>query len=104
MITMNRMRKTRINYTEIFEMYGNNEKIKGEIFRKWIRSPLFDNHGFIYDVNYDINYCVGIANNYQFELRESFYNDKYVVLSFRKIKCKTKDDIPPIQRRVVNEI
>lgn len=99
MITMSRMKKTRINYTEIFEMYGNNDKIR-------IIIPLFDHNGFIYDMNYDINYCLGIANNYQFELRESFYNDKYIVLNFSKIKCKTKDDKPltPIQRRVVNEI
>ena len=96
MITMNRMKKTRINYTEIFEMYGNNEKVR-------IIIPLFDNNGFIYDMNYDINYCCGIASNYQFEPIESFYNDKYIVLNFRKIKPKTKD-IPPIQRRIVNEI
>ena len=97
MITMDRMKKTRINYTEIFGMYGNNGEVR-------IIIPLFDNNGFIYDMNYDINHCLGIASNCQFELRESFYNDKYVVLNFRKIKSKTKDDIPPIQRRTVNEI
>lgn len=46
MITMSRMKKTRINYTEIFEMYGNNDKIR-------IIIPLFDHNGFIYDMKYD---------------------------------------------------
>lgn len=99
MVTMDKRKKTKINYTEIFGMYGNNKEIR-------IIIPLFDNYGFMYDMNYDINYCIEVANSHQFEPMESFYNDKYIVLNFRKIKCKSKSikEVPPIQRRIVNEI
>ena len=99
MVIMDKRKKTKINYIEIFGMYGSNEKIK-------IIIPLFDNFGFMYDMNYDINYCIEVANNHQFELTESFYNDKYVVLNFKKIKCKSKSskEVPPIQRRIINEV
>ena len=99
MVTMDRMKKTIVNYTKIFGMYGSNEKVK-------IVLPLFNNTGFIYDMNYDINCCLGIASNYQFELIETSYNDNYIALNFRKIKpkCESSKEVPPIQRRIVNEI
>ena len=59
--------------------YINNKKIK-------IIIPLFDNDGFMYNINYDINHCLEVANDYKFELVDSCYNDKYVVLGFKKVK------------------
>lgn len=99
MVTMDVMKKTKINYTEIFGLYGNNEKVK-------IVLPLFNNTGFIYDMNYDINCCLGIASNYQFELVETSYNNNYIALNFRKIKPKHESikKASPIQRRIVNEV
>lgn len=90
------MRETRINYTEIFVTYINNKKIK-------IIIPIFDNDGFIYDISYDVNYCLEVANDYKFELVDSSYNDKYVVLGFKKIKAS--DNQPkenPIKKKTVD--
>lgn len=90
------MRETRINYTEIFVTYINNKKVK-------IIIPVFDNGGLMYNINYDVNYCLEVANNYQFELVNSCYNDKYIVLDFKKIK--PSNDQPkesPIKRKTVD--
>lgn len=89
------MRETRINYTEIFVTYINNKKVK-------IVIPIFDNDGFIYNISYDINYCIEVASNYQFELVASSYNDKYIVLSFEKIKPSNNQPVEkpnPIRRK-----
>lgn len=73
------MAEIRINYTEIFVTYINNKKIK-------IVIPVFNNDGFMHNTSYNINHCLEVANNYQFELVSSAYNDKYIVLSFEKSK------------------
>lgn len=89
------MRETRINYTEIFVTYINNKKIK-------IIIPVFDNDGLVYNINYDINYCLEVANDYKFELVDSCYNDKYVVLGFKKIKPSNNQPVEkpnPIRRK-----
>ena len=89
------MRETRINYTEIFVTYINNKKIK-------IIIPVFDNDGLVYNINYDINYCLEVANDYKFELVDSSYNDKYVVLGFKKIKVSDNQPVEkqtPIRRK-----
>lgn len=89
------MRETRINYTEIFVTYINNKKIK-------IIIPIFDNDGLVYNINYDINYCLEVANDYKFELVDSYYNDKYVVLGFKKVKPSNDQPVEkpnPIRRK-----
>lgn len=90
------MRETKINYTEIFVTHINNKKVK-------IIIPIFDNDGFIYDISYDVNYCLEVANNYQFELASSSYNDKYIVLSFEKSKpSNNQHKESPIKRKTVD--
>lgn len=90
------MRETKINYTEIFITYINNKKVK-------IIIPIFDNDGLIYNINYDINYCLEVANDYKFELASSSYNDKYIVLSFEKSKpSNNQRKESPIKRKTVD--
>lgn len=68
------MRETKINYTEIFITYINNKKIK-------IIIPLFDNDGFIYDINYDVNYMHN-KNDIRDYVKENYPNAKIYEIKY----------------------